>query len=55
MVGLPATEWQQVPLLLNLPSLSVIASMVLAEIHGRIGHFPAVMRLRPTLGPRCPL
>ncbi len=32
--GLSETEWQTVPLLLNLPSLSVAAGAVLAAIHG---------------------
>ena len=44
-VGLSAQEWQTTPLLLNLPSLSVIAALVLAEIHGRCGYFPPVIRL----------
>lgn len=45
--GLSAVDWQMQPLLVGLPSLSVIAALVLAEIHGRSGHFPAVMRMRP--------
>lgn len=45
--GLTAAQWQTPPLLVNLPSLSVIAALVLAELHGRMGHFPAVLRLRP--------
>lgn len=49
-VGLSAEEWQTLPLLVNLPSLSVIAGLVLAEIHGRAGYFPAVLRLRPVAG-----
>jgi len=49
-VGLDANEWQTTPLLLNLPSLAVIAAMVLAEIHGRAGYFPPVLRLRPVAG-----
>jgi hypothetical protein len=49
-VGLSPTEWQTTPLLVNLPSLSVIAALVLAELHGRMGHFPAVLRLRPVPG-----
>jgi hypothetical protein len=39
-------EWQSEALLVNLPSLSVAAALALAELHGRMGHFPAVMRLR---------
>jgi hypothetical protein len=46
-VGLSAQEWQTTPLLVNLPSLNVIAALVLAELHGRCGYFPAVVRLKP--------
>lgn len=44
--GLTATEWQNMPLLLNLPSLNYITAILLAEIHGRVGHFPPIVRLR---------
>lgn len=44
--GLSVAEWQTLPLLVNLPSHNVIAALVLAELHGRMGYFPAVMRLR---------
>jgi hypothetical protein len=46
-VGLSAQEWQTTPLLVNLPSLNVIAALVLAELHGRCGYFPPVLRLMP--------
>lgn len=49
-VGLSATEWQTTPLLINLPSLNVIAAILLAELHGRMGYFPAIVRLRPVEG-----
>ncbi len=48
-VGLSAEEWQTLPLLINLPSLNVIAALLLAEVHGRMGYFPAVVRLKPIL------
>lgn len=48
--GLSSEQWQTLPLLANLPSLSVIAGLVLAELHGRMGYFPAVLRLRPVAG-----
>jgi hypothetical protein len=54
-VGLTPVEWQTLPLLLNLPSLNSIAALLLAEVHGRTGHFPAVLRLKPVsdaLAPR---
>lgn len=43
-------EWQTVPLLLNLPSLSCSAAVVLALVHGRTGYFPSVLRLVPETG-----
>ncbi|MEP7342335.1 MAG: CRISPR-associated protein Csx15 [Acidobacteriota bacterium] len=46
-VGFSANEWQTLPLLINLPSFNVIAALVLAELHGRMGYFPAIVRLRP--------
>ncbi len=46
-VGLRPEEWQTLPILVNLPTLHVIAAAVVAEIHGRMGYLPAVLRLRP--------
>jgi hypothetical protein len=46
-VGLSPEEWQATPLLVNLPGYSPGAAALLAELHGRIGHFPAVLRLSP--------
>jgi len=33
-----------------LPSLNYAAAVLLAELHGRMGHFPAILRLRPIAG-----
>jgi hypothetical protein len=49
-VGLSAAEWQTTGLLVNLPSHADIAGLLLAELHGRTGHFPTVLRLRPVPG-----
>lgn len=46
-VGLTARQWQVEPLLINLPSLNYSAAVLLAQLHGRMGYFPAVLRLRP--------
>ena len=46
-VGLDARAWQTTPLLLLLPSLNFIAAALLAELHGRMGYFPPVLRTRP--------
>jgi len=35
---------------LNLPSLNFIAALLLAELHGRMGYFPPILRLRPAEG-----
>jgi hypothetical protein len=43
-------EWQTQPILVNPPSLNVIAALLLAELHGRMGYFPPVVRLRPVAG-----
>ncbi|MBV9712747.1 MAG: hypothetical protein JO011_17730 [Ktedonobacteraceae bacterium] len=50
-VGLSCEEWQTQPLLINPPGYAQAAFVLLAEIHGRIGHFPTVVRLRPKFGP----
>jgi hypothetical protein len=49
MHALPLTsvELQTLPILVNLPSLNFIAALALAELHGRMGYFPPVLRLRP--------
>lgn len=46
-VELTPEEWQTLPLVVQLPSLNVIAAMVIAELHGRCGYFPSVLRLKP--------
>jgi hypothetical protein len=33
-------------LVVNLPGLAVVAGALLAELHGRVGHFPTVLHLR---------
>jgi len=48
--GLAPSEWQTLPLLVNPPSLNFIAVLLLAELHGRCGYFPAHLRLRPVAG-----
>lgn len=49
-VGLSPVEWQTLPILVNPPALNVIAVTLLAELHGRMGYFPPVVRLRPLAG-----
>ena len=45
---LSSAEWQSLPILVNPPSLAPIACVVLAELHGRMGYFPPILRLRPS-------
>ncbi len=47
---IPSAELQGTEVLVNLPSLNFIAGLVLAELHGRLGYFPPVLRLRPVAG-----
>lgn len=48
--GLSATQWQTEPLLVALPALNFAAAALLAELHGRCGYFPPVVRLKPVAG-----
>lgn len=43
-------DWQSQAWLIVLPSLNYAAAVMLAELHGRMGHFPAIVRLRPKQG-----
>jgi hypothetical protein len=45
--GLTPAEWQSAPIIVNPPALAAIAVTLLAELHGRMGYFPPVVRLRP--------
>jgi hypothetical protein len=45
-VPLSPQDFQTLPILVNLPSLNVIAALLLAELHGRMGYFPPILRLR---------
>ena len=50
-VGLSSEEWQTRSLLINPPGYAPAAFVLLAELHGRMGHFPSLIRLRPKPGP----
>ena len=45
--GLDAHEWQTLDLVVNPPGLAPVAVALVAEIHGRRGGFPALIRVRP--------
>lgn len=46
-VPLTPEQWQTTPLIINPPSLAPITAVLLADIHGRSGFFPTILRLRP--------
>ena len=48
--GFSGEEWQTEPIVVNLPSLAVVAAAVVAELHGRMCYFPTVACLRPKPG-----
>jgi hypothetical protein len=48
--NLSSEEWQTRPLLINPPGYAPAAFLLLAELHGRIGHFPTLIRMRPKHG-----
>lgn len=45
-IPLTTEELQSLPILINLPSLNTIAAMLLTSLHGRMGYFPSVLRIR---------
>jgi hypothetical protein len=46
-VPLTPEQWQTTPLVINPPSLAPITAVLFAELHGRTGYFPTIVRLRP--------
>jgi hypothetical protein len=46
-VGLSTTQWQTLAILVNPPGYALATAVLMAELHGRMGHFPPVLRLRP--------
>ncbi|GAB4537438.1 MAG: CRISPR-associated protein Csx15 [Anaerolineales bacterium] len=46
-LGLTPQDWQNTPILIVPPALNFAAATLLAELHGRMGYFPPVVRLRP--------
>ncbi|RIK38686.1 MAG: hypothetical protein DCC57_20735 [Chloroflexi bacterium] len=46
-IDLTPAQWQGEPILVVLPSLNFIAALLLAELHGRMGYFPPMVRTRP--------
>ena len=46
-VGFTSEEWQTLPMIVHVPGLAQAAAAILSELHGRMGHFPTILRLRP--------
>ena len=49
-IGMSSEEWQSLPLLVNLPGYAPAAAVLLAELHGRMGYWPTIMRQRAVSG-----
>ena len=49
-VALDIKDWQTQPILINPPAFNAITALLLAELHGRMGYFPTIIRLRPIAG-----
>jgi len=47
-IDLLPNEWQTYPLVVIPSGYAPLWSALLAEVHGRLGHFPDVVRLRPS-------
>lgn len=45
--GLTPEEWQTTPILIVPPALNFSAAVLIAHLHGLIGYFPPIVRLRP--------
>ena len=48
---LTSEEWQTRSILINPPGYAPSAFVLMAELHGRMGHFPTFIRMRPKQGP----
>ena len=48
--GLSNEDWDRRHILINPPGYAPAAFLLLAEIHGRMGHFPTFVRFRPKHG-----
>ncbi|MCB8944053.1 MAG: hypothetical protein H6658_09890 [Ardenticatenaceae bacterium] len=49
-LNIDSQTWQTHPILINPPAHNAIAVTLMAELHGRMGYFPAIIRLKPIPG-----
>ena len=54
-IPLTSQQWQHSKILLVPPSLSIVSCILLSELHGRMGYFPAVLRVKPVPGSTPPV
>jgi hypothetical protein len=54
-IPLTSQQWQNSKILVAPPSLSIISCILLSELHGRMGYFPAVLRVKPVPGSTPPV
>jgi len=54
-ITLTSQQWQNSKILLVPPSLSIVSCILLSELHGRMGYFPAVLRVKPVPGSTPPV
>jgi hypothetical protein len=46
-LGLAPEVWQTAAIIVNLPGYAPAAALLLAGLHGRMGYFPTIVRMRP--------
>ncbi len=49
-LGLTPHTWQEAPIVVCPPGLAAATAVLMAELHGRMGHFPSVVVMRPVRG-----
>ncbi|MFQ5813173.1 MAG: CRISPR-associated protein Csx15 [Anaerolineae bacterium] len=49
-IRLSDEAWQGEGVLINPPGYAPATAVILSELHGRMGHFPAILRIRPVAG-----
>jgi len=49
-VNLTPLQWYQEDIVINLPRHNLVTALVLARLHGLMGYWPPVLRMRPVPG-----
>jgi len=53
-VNLTPLQWYQEDIVINLPRHNLVTALVLARLHGLMGYWPPVLRMRPVPGTQPP-